>query len=282
MLMKLARINPHTGASFPDVPPPQVRDLDVLRSDFRPWQIALSYVAQIGEAFKEYSQRFEIGLSDITPMMGDCKLVHVSTGREIVIEIKAGHCNIKGGIERRDGSIDHLVYGRGVRGRMIFSWKVEWTYLFTTVYHAGRDTGLALFVPRDSIPMSWWNEDPSTGHPEQRPVVQWSEDERFHWQDFIVSLTDPKHLVQDMEKILANNEWDPHNSIPVAPLPLHMLGDVLGNAPSAEEIIDEEVPAPSDAERNPHHQQTMIGRFKHHWSNELLSSHVFLRMCRAR
>lgn len=264
MLMKLTRINSHIGAFFPDVPRFQVHGLDVLRSDFRSWQIALSYVARISEVFKKYSQFFEIGLSDITSMMGDCKLVHVSTGREIVMKIKAGHCNIKGGLEKLDDNIDHLVYGRGVRGRMIFSWKVEWTYLFTTVYHAGRDTGLALFVSRDSILMSWWNEDSSTGHPEQRPVIQWSEDERFHWQNFIVRLTDSKHLVQDMERILANNEWDSHTSISVASLSLYMLGDVLGNASSVEDIIDEEVSASSDAERSSHHQQTIFDRFNHH------------------
>lgn len=146
ILTILARINPHTGAQLPALRPTK-QDLSVLMPTFDPWVVALSFVARLQKAFTRHSQDFLVALTDITPIVGDCKLVHVTTGQEIVIEIKHQHCWIA---DPTDEDIAQWVYALSFRDRMIFTWKVERAYLFTTL-----NSKQALFIPRNQIPLSW-------------------------------------------------------------------------------------------------------------------------------
>ena len=283
ILTILIRINPHTGARFP-APRPKKQDLSVLKPSFKPWVAALSIVARLEKAFARDSKNFRIALTDITPIIGNCKLIHVSTGQEIVMEIKDKHCWIIDS-ETSDKSVAHLIYAIGFKQRMIFTWKVEWAYLFTII-----DDEQALFIPRDQIPLSWWNNDLSSGRPEQKPILKWSTNELSScWKEYVVRLRDSLQTVRDMETILANHQWNSLRTIPVVPLPSYAISNNwVAAASTTDGLTTEAFTIEHETAKTITNRLSLTGspslktNLNHSWSRELFASHVFLEMCRAR
>ena len=237
--------------------------------------MALSFVARLEKAFARDSQDFRIALTNITLIIGDCKLIHVSTGQGIVVEIKDKHCWITNS-KTSDESIAHLIYALGFKQRMLFTWKVEWAYSFTTI-----DSEQSLFIPQDQIPLSWWNIDLSSGHPEQKPILEWSTDEFSScWKEYVVHLRDPLQTVRDMEIILANNAWNPRRAIPVVPLPSYAISENWVTAAS----ITKDPTIEHGTAKTVTDRLSLAGipslktKLNHFWSRELLASQVFLKM----
>lgn len=151
-------------------------------------------IAVIHKAFLANWISFEVHLVDIFPISGDFKFVEKSTGVEMIVETKGGHCIFN--LDQEEGGfMNHVQYPYGVRGRLIFSWKAQWDYIYTTNALCNKDE--ALFIPRDVIPPTWWNARPPH---DQR--LTWPSDHLDVLRQFIVHLTPCSQLVADIEGIL--------------------------------------------------------------------------------
>lgn len=206
------RINEHTGAKY-DVPKPTRVTSELLEPGFLPWRRALEAITQIHEAFTECPGDFKPELLDIFPLYGDFKFVQRSTGTEIIVEIKSRQCEWE--LNSGEPYMRHHQYAIGFEGRHIFSWKTQWDFLLTK--HEDAQTQ-ALFLPRDLIPVSWWNADPTS--PDKK--LAWPSDAVGVLKDYVVDLTSNSRLVADIESIFHLTETDRTsvkavNSIPEAP-----------------------------------------------------------------
>ncbi|KAL8927758.1 MAG: hypothetical protein Q9208_002174 [Pyrenodesmia sp. 3 TL-2023] len=184
-------VNERTGARY-SVPRPTHFSTKLLQPDFVPWRKALKVIARVHRAFRKSPGDFEPELLDIFPLYGDFKFVQRSTGTEIIVEIKGAQCEWE--LDRRDPFMEHCQYAIGFKGRKIFSWKTQWDFLLTK--HKSVRT-LALFLPRDLIPFSWWNQDP----PNPSGKLSWPSHEAAILKDYVVDLSSDSQLVADITRI---------------------------------------------------------------------------------
>lgn len=163
------------------------------------WITALSMVQVMYDAFKTCSQEFRVEMCDIVPVTGDFKIVHIATGTETLVEAKKGHCQF-----RLDGrevtALRHDRYAMQFEGKEIFDWKATWDYIFTSSRANGKEENDALFLPRDRIPINWWNTQSSeTSH-------TWSSLRMQELRKYYVNLRSPESVVTAVEDIIKGQE----------------------------------------------------------------------------
>ena len=129
----------------------------MLEPTFPPWRTAMAISMRLHKAFADFSSRFGFENLDIYVLFGDFAFVHKPTGVEVIVEAKGKHCYYD--LEGEATYMHHHQYVKGFDGRMIFSWRVQWDFLFTE--HISEDK--ALFLPRDLIPKDWWNASSGSG-----------------------------------------------------------------------------------------------------------------------
>ena len=186
--------------------------------DHRGHNTGLADVKALFGAFKQHSTKFRVELLALAPLLGDCKLVSIPTGKEIIVECKTGHCELK----REDGHgswcLLHQGYASG-SAKLIFSWRSQWDYLYTKLARS-QD---ALFVPRDRIPKRWWNYPPSKGG-----WLQWPATEGWAW--YKIDGRTNESLVTGMERILERHPWKATEPIPLAPLSPESMTEIDSRA----------------------------------------------------
>ncbi|KAL9034962.1 MAG: hypothetical protein Q9180_005116 [Flavoplaca navasiana] len=191
-------VNEHTGVRF-NVPVPTRHASTILRPDFVPWQNALDMVARVHKAFK-YTKNFRMEFVDLFPISGDMKLVHNATGTEILVEVKKGHCDFTLG-EELEPSQRYMKHGqdvRGLRDKQVFSWKAPWDYIYT-VQERSKRREEALFIPRDKIPKSWWNQIP-LGADDYN--LAWPANNIETVRQYVVDLRSPNSIATDIKRII--------------------------------------------------------------------------------
>ncbi len=181
-------MNEHTGALY-NVGTPKVHAIDALESRQEATRAATDQIEVIYNAFKTRGASFHVHLVDIKPITGDFKLVEKSTGTEIMVEVKRQHCNF----QLEPGQInfmEHHQFCCGVDERYAFSWKAQWDFIYTTDPSMTK----ALFIPRDAIPLTWWN----------RPAAKviWPQTDIESLRQYQVHLEPSSRLLNDIEKIL--------------------------------------------------------------------------------
>ena len=201
------RENPYTGACFTDLSPLRRHDGSVLTPiDHRGHSTGLANVKALFGAFKQHSPKFRVELLALAPLLGDCKLVSLPTGDEIIIECKTGHCRL--GQTDVPGVWRLLHAGcASASARLIFTWRSQWDYLYTKL----AESHDALFIPRDRIPKGWWNYPASKGEWLQWPATE-------EWTRYKINGRTNKSLITGMERILESNPWKATEPIPLAHL----------------------------------------------------------------
>ena len=178
--------------TFHDVPRPKPADLTVLEPDFKPSKNALERIKPVFRAFKAHSKAFRFQFVDVSPHLGDYKLIYEATNQEIHVEDKSDHCNLTVDEQRSCSIMQHYQYAMGHTIRIVFSVKAQWSFLFTRLDKQSRQE--ALFIPRDDIPIEWWNAEEDT--------LTWILNERDGFDKYLVDTASGERMVQDMERIL--------------------------------------------------------------------------------
>ena len=174
----------------------------------------MAEVKGLFEAFKQYSTKFRVELLALAPLLGDCKLVSISTGEEIIIECKTGHCQIG----PTNGRLLHMGCAM-YSARLIFTWRAQWDYFYTEL----PDSHDALFIPRDRIPKGWWNYPCSSGE-----LLKWPATER--WTEYRIDGRTKETLVRGMENILDRHSWIAAEPIPLAHVSPESLAEIDSRA----------------------------------------------------
>lgn len=189
------RINHYTGVKF-DVPRLQAYPFSVLAPQHKGWISALSMVHVMYDAFKTCSQEFRVEMCDIVPVTGDFKIVHIATGTGTAVEAKKGHCHFRLDDRRGATPLRHDRYAMQFEGKEIFDWKATWDYIFTLSRADGKEETDALFLPRDCIPIHWWNSQLS------EMMHIWSSLRLRELRKYYVDLTSPESVVTAVEGII--------------------------------------------------------------------------------
>ena len=205
------RVNHFTGAIY-DVPRPQSHGFTILEPKFEPWRKALDMISKIHQAFANFSNDFRVELLTIFPLFGDFKITQISTGIEIIVEIKADHC-----VYAPNKEIPHMRHSQlsmGFTNRHIFTWKTQWDFLYTTTT---KNRQQALFLPRDLIPPTWWNATPDNSG----GTLEWPSTDVDILKDYTVDLASDYQLVTDIERVLCSTKrqrtsMKPQRSVPSA------------------------------------------------------------------
>lgn len=213
--MVRSRFNEYTGVSMTGLTPLRYQSIETLEPGFRPWRDALTIVKRFFKAFRACSGEYRVELVGVAPLLGDMKLVHLETEMEIIIECKDKHCEI---IPSDAHSIIHHAQScLGFTGKGIFTWKAQWDWIFTTI---GAER--ALFLPRDNIPLEWWNApmDGTSTHPK----LQW----RLHQdrlREYTIDLTSDDQLVSDIERALDAYAVKGHSVKAQKPIPIGLISE---------------------------------------------------------
>ena len=166
--------------------------------------------------FREHSRQFRVECVRYSPLLGDFKLVNILEPSQVTfVELKAKHCERISGSENGLVTFRHLQTLLGFTSRPLFTWRANWDYLLTIL-----DNDSALFIPRDQVPILWWNvplED-------DKVWLYWTMQEA-EVSNYLV-LREPTALVSGMERALRKNGWEASNAIPLAPLKFEELAEV--------------------------------------------------------
>ena len=165
---------------------------------------------------------------DLFPISGDMKLVYNTTGTEILVEVKKDHCDFALG-EELEPSQRYMKHGqdvRGLRDRQVFSWKAPWDYIYT-VQGRGKRREEALFIPRDMIPQSWWNNTPLGTEDFD---LDWPADDIETVRQYVVDLRSPNSIAMDIERIIIltldqTNSMKAQNDITIEKIHIQLLSE---------------------------------------------------------
>ena len=89
-----SRGNGYTGANFTSTPPPKLFDVSVLEPTQEIQGRARDQIQRYFNAFCRSSRRFRVELVGMRPFLGDLKIVEMSTGQELFIELKKGLADV--------------------------------------------------------------------------------------------------------------------------------------------------------------------------------------------
>ncbi|KAI4252931.1 MAG: hypothetical protein LQ352_004003 [Teloschistes flavicans] len=187
-------INHYTGVRFFDASRPTASGTAMLEPDHPPFRMALGMVKYLHKALQQYLETFRVEFVDSFPLLHDLKIVHKHTGVQIFVEMKKSHALFRLG---GPGSelFRHMQYAHGDSSRAIFSWEVQWDFIYTLNESPREHYGL--FIPRDKIPSTWWHSKPSEGG-----WLYWPADDIESLRDYVIDLEQPRRLASDIERIL--------------------------------------------------------------------------------
>ncbi|KAL8814693.1 MAG: hypothetical protein Q9223_006100 [Gallowayella weberi] len=220
-------INEHTGA-FYTVPRPVVYDPSVLEPSQPTKRTAHEQLAYIHRAFQSCSTTFRVEFVDVLPLLADFKLVNLRDGTQIFVEAKLGQCSFILGNAKSSNYMWHMQHTQGTadEGRLIFTWKVRWDFLYTEFGDQ------ALFIPRDMIPSTFWQERTNA-------MVWWPEDTLDSLRGFVVNQSSASQMVVDIERILSTLKSQKSTAkalqdIPVTPYYDEPLNELMFNSSELE------------------------------------------------
>jgi len=231
-------------------------DATALLPEWPEWKGALKMLKSLYKSFEQESSRFKVQLTNIYPMVGDCKIIDKITQEEVFIELKSHHCRI---VNRPDPIIEHLQYNHFHRTpgkrRSIFCWKAQWDFIYTLPNFAARNEKRALLIPRDEIPPFWWNR--SMGQDEW---LVWPSNNSTAIEKYAVALDTTDGGVADMERILLASTMKARSMKAQIPIPVAPL-------PQGEELETSLSDAESDIEANldDAESEMAISVRKNHW-----------------
>ena len=136
----------------------------------------------------------------ICPLLGDLKFVNIVNSEECFVEAKKNHLDIVK--DKRTGSLiwRHSQDGAGYFQQPIFSWKAQWDFFYTTYKRPqNRQDWRAFLIPRDEIPVHWWNT-PTIEH--GSTWLYWPSNATHSLDEFVINLTSDDLLVRDIVNIL--------------------------------------------------------------------------------
>ena len=219
------RINEHTGVTY-STPPLKTFGPVVLEPDFPPWRKAMTAVRGLHAAFEHSSHKYRVETLNVGPLFADFKFVHKVSNVEVMVEIKSQHCWFE--LKEEDAYMRHAQHAVGL-GRNIFSWRVQWDFLYT-LPKQGR---WALFLPRDLIPDDWWNRAPSPG-----TELEWPAQDVHVLKHYTVDLSSAFSTVTDFERILdrAQRQGSMRAVLPAPAAPVQLR---LRNSAFAHTEIDD-------------------------------------------
>lgn len=256
------------------VPRPKSYHESALGPDNPVYRKGLNEIKNMFNAFHKYSETFSINFCDIRPMLGDFKITNRWSGESSHVESKTEHCRLIRDEQKGILSLQHLHGWDPTSYRGVFTWKAQWDYLYS---HIRSDSTLnqALFVPRDSIPKSWWNY-PRSNEPDW---LDWPADYGHRFEEYLVNTTPNRRLVEEMETILTRNlkkAQDPISMVSMGSAALMETGNQLG----IDQSFFAEEPWDSSEYRRGHGSAAhpeLKGETYHMWASEVL-----LELCRAR
>lgn len=171
----------------------------------------------------------------------------------------------------------HVQLQRG--DRHIFQWKVQWDFIYTTQ----GDTEQALLLPRDLIPQTWWNWQPTQG----RTCLEWPSDQLGLLREHVVNVTSASQLVIDVERILGSTQRRTESLVAQRPVPLDTsLLDPLYEEAWDERAEDEVLEHTSLLERSwsSEHYRRGFGSTEHGQCRgntyEAWAAEVLMELCR--
>ena len=223
-------------------------------------------------AFKQHSTKFRVELLALAPLLGDCKLVSIPTGDEIIVECKTGHCRLGRTNGPKVRRLLHAGYQMASQ-KLIFTWRSQWDYLYTKLSRSHE----ALFIPRDRIPKGWWN------YPNpKREWLQWPATEG--WVRYKIDGHTNESLVTGMEEILESNPWKATEPISLAHLSPESMIEIDSRAhPDRHGGVDENRSTGRwykdgfNRGLGSHHHKVLRGESYSVWAAEAL-----LELCRLR
>lgn len=136
----------------------------------------------------------------VCPLLGDLKFVDVTNGAEYFVETKKNHWNIIEDEKTGSSIWRHSQAAMGFHERPIFTWKAQWDFLYTTQkFQRKPQDWRAFLIPRDEIPIHWWNTPLQRNGP---TWLDWPSKGVHSLDDYAVDLTADDLLVRDITKIL--------------------------------------------------------------------------------
>ena len=270
------------------------------------WRRALQQVETLVHAFEAHSTEFRVTLVDICPIVEDCKLIHHPSGTIVFIEIKARHYKIAVDAETGASVLRHNSKSLGV-GRPVFSWQMQWDYIYTTMTtvddrdrdeddnaedherdsHGDDDDERlsvteAFLLPRDAIPAEWWTLPTKPGL-----SLRWRADSSVDYRQFAVDPSTPRRLVETIEAIFDKRQLECGSIKAQRTQPQRLETDIEGEAVASksrdtttgEHSLIPKKPWFSDAFQQGFGSSlhpTMRGRTYEVWASETL-----LELCRA-
>ena len=186
----------------------------------------------------------------VCPILGDLKFVDLTDGAECFVEAKKNHLRIIEDEETGSRIWQHKQDRLHFKQSAIFTWKVQWDFLYTTYTHQrDPDDKRAFLIPRDEVPTHWWN----TPILERGDIwLDWPSNGTHGMEEYAIDMTADKLLVRDMVKILETRRLK-CGSIkarnPIEMVPLHdlsldeistSLSDVENDSDDAEGDVNNE------------------------------------------
>lgn len=181
-------------------------------------------VRDLLEAFRDHSKRFRVELIGVAPLIGDVKLVDKDTQKVVAfIELKRTLCRVVAGLSGSGEIFQHNQASTDQK-RLIFDWKAQWDYIFTTTVDKP-DT--AYFFPRGSIPASWWNVPYSK--PFQLQMMDGFQQYRVNTGSFATAVRDIEAILTETEML--NGSMEASDPPPLGYNSIDEPGDTTPNRP---------------------------------------------------